>query len=148
MNGQILQLDLKPAELRALDMTLEAFQNACTFAMQTGKTIGTTGNALIHKECYQEIRQRFGLSANLSIRAIAYAARALKTNNTLLQPLIEYDTKTLSINNEGTKVSISSICGRLREITFNDGKALIHDAAQYRLVRISPELYELHIKTC
>jgi putative transposase len=61
-----------------IDATLGAFAQACDFAAETARQIGSTNKVKVQHACYQAIRTRFGLPANLAIRAIARACAALK----------------------------------------------------------------------
>src|ERR1700731_2314246 len=74
----VCKLDPTTEQAAEIDATLDAFAKACDFAAETARAIGSTNKVKVQHACYAEIRQRFGLSANLAIRAIARACAALK----------------------------------------------------------------------
>ena len=114
----LAQLDPTPAQQAALDATLEAFAGASAEAVAVGRQAETTSNVVIHRFCYQRLRTTFGLSANLTVRAIAHAARRLKdTGGTGTQALVEYDARTLSLSADAHTVSLSTVCGRVKDIS-------------------------------
>ena len=113
----IAQLDPAPTQQAALDATLEAFADASAEAVAVGHRAETTSNVVIHRLCYQRLRATFGLNANLTVRAIAHAARRLKEAgraDRLL--LVEYDARTLSLSNDACTVSLSTVYGRVKDI--------------------------------
>ena len=113
----IARLALTPTQQAALDATLEAFAGASAEAMAVGRRAETTSNVVIHRFCYRKLRATFGLSANLAVRAIAHAARRLKEPGCLEAPeMVEYDARTLSLNDDASGVSLSTVHGRLRDI--------------------------------
>ncbi len=61
-----------------LDATLVAFADACNFTAEVARSMHSTNKVTLQHTCYQALRQRFGLSANLAIRAIARVCAALK----------------------------------------------------------------------
>jgi hypothetical protein len=54
-----------------LDTTLIAFADACNFIADVTRQIHSSNKVKVQRACYAEVRRRFGLSADLSIRAIA-----------------------------------------------------------------------------
>jgi len=95
-------LKLKPTAEQAieLDATLGAFASACGFIADVVRREGTTNKVLIQKACYREVRDTFGLSANLAIRAIARACAALKiperADSSFRPTSIDYDARIFS----------------------------------------------------
>src|SRR5262245_34020804 len=74
----VCKLAPTPEQASEIDATLKAFARACDFAADAARRIGSTNKVKVQRAAYAEIRQRFGLSANLAIRAIARACAALK----------------------------------------------------------------------
>jgi len=114
-----LQLQLLPApdQKPALLATMERFNEAATFAAKVGFEAGVFGQVTIHKLAYEEIRERFGLSAQLAVRAIAKAVECFQQDKTkcpVFKPrsAICYDQRVLSFKGL-TTVSIWSLSGRL-----------------------------------
>jgi putative transposase len=75
-----LQLQLLPTDEQkpVLLDTIERFNQAASFAARVGFEAGVSSQPSIHRRCYAEIRQRFGLSAQMAVRAIGKAVEALK----------------------------------------------------------------------
>lgn len=114
------RLRLNAAQQASIEATLEAYAAACAEAVAVGQRLDTTSNALIHRSCYQDLRTAFGLSANLTIRAIAQAARHLKepSGTSEVQQTIDYDARTLSLGEGFRTVSLSTVTGRLSAVPF------------------------------
>ena len=106
--------------------TLSVFQKVTMEAMRVGQSVGTTGNARIHAEAYDDLRTQFGLSANLTVRAIARAAYYLKeelTPKTAQPESIDYDRRVFSVNEGASKVSLSTNKGRLKGLSLDMSEA-------------------------
>ncbi len=75
-----LQLKLLPSitQHALLLDTMHVFNAACTWIAAYAYAEQCTSKFLLQKALYQEVRQRFGLSAQLAIRAIAKAVEASK----------------------------------------------------------------------
>ena len=84
-----------------LDATLMAFADACNFAAEVARSIHSTNKVTLQHACYQELRQRCGLSANLAIRAIARVCAALKVPakmHAAFEPTsVDYDARIFSL---------------------------------------------------
>lgn len=67
-----LQLKLvpTPAQHTALLETMHAFNAAASYAAQVGFTAKRYSQQTIHRLCYRELRDRFGMSAQMAVRAI------------------------------------------------------------------------------
>ena len=70
----------------------------------------------LHKGCYRALREQFGLSANLAVRAIARVAPRLtnaKTRHSKFKPTsIDYDARIFKLNVESETVSLRLLDGR------------------------------------
>ena len=147
------RLQLDTVQQAAIEMTLEAFKAACAEAVSVGQRLDTTSNAVIHRSCYRDLRTAFGLSANLTIRAIAQAARQLKnlpdTNEDL--PAIDYDARTLSLSDDLQTVSLSTVDGRMAEVPFllaaSEQRLFLQTAGVHRamLRRVQANTYLLDV---
>lgn len=75
-----LQLKLVPsAEQHALVLeTMHAFNAAASYAADVGFTDHVFSQQAIHIRCYRELRDRFGLSAQMAVRAIGKAVETFK----------------------------------------------------------------------
>jgi IS605 OrfB family transposase len=112
---QLLPTTDQPAEL--LD-TMERFNAAAAFAAKAGFEHKVFGQVSIHGLCYHEIRKRFGLSAQMAVRAIAKAVECFRRDKSIrleFRPdgAICYDQRVLSFKGP-TKVSLWAPSGRLR----------------------------------
>ena len=70
-----LQIQLLPDPEQKADLlgTMERFNEAATFAAKVGFEAGVYGQVTIHKLAYHDIRERFGLSAQLGFFAFCVA---------------------------------------------------------------------------
>src|SRR5215510_7736692 len=75
-----LQLKLVPTSEQhtALVETMYAFNAAASYAAEVGFRDRVFNQQSIHKRCYRELRDRFGLSAQMAVRAIGKAVEAFK----------------------------------------------------------------------
>ncbi len=80
-----LQLQLLPDAAQKADLlaTMERFNEAASFAAAQGFAARVFGQVSIHQLCYRAIRQRFGLSAQMAVRAIAKAVECFQRDKTL-----------------------------------------------------------------
>jgi putative transposase len=115
-----LQLQLLPTSDQKADLltTMERFNEAATFAARVGFEAEIFGQVTLHRLCYREIRERFGLSSQMAVRAIAKAVECFqreKSRCPVFQPrsAICYDQRVLSFKGL-TEVSLWALSGRLR----------------------------------
>src|SRR5215831_11290077 len=75
-----LQLKLVPTteQHTALLETMRAFNAAASYAAEVGFRDHVFTQISIHKRCYRELRDRFGLSAQMAVRAIGKAVETFK----------------------------------------------------------------------
>jgi|SRR5262252_1269430 len=75
-----LQLKLvpTPAQHTALLDTMHAFNAAASHAAQVGFAAHVFSQQAIHARCYRELRDRFGLSAQMAVRAIGKAVETFR----------------------------------------------------------------------
>jgi putative transposase len=75
-----LQLKLVPTsdQHAALLETLRAFNAAASYAAQVGFADHVFAQQSIHMRCYRELRDRFGLSSQMAVRAIGKAVETFK----------------------------------------------------------------------
>src|SRR5215510_977131 len=113
-----LQIKLLPssAQHTALLETMHAFNAACTWIAAYAYQQRCASKFLLQKALYYEVRQRFGLSAQLAIRAIAKTVEAYKRDKS--QPIafrpdgaVIYDERIMAFYGlEG--VSLTTLHGR------------------------------------
>lgn len=77
-----LTIQIRPtptAEQSALlRTTMERFNQAATFAAKVAFDAGIFNRPSVHKLAYREIRERFGLSAQMAVRAVGKAVECFK----------------------------------------------------------------------
>jgi IS605 OrfB family transposase len=115
-----LQLQLLPTAEQAAELleTMERFNAAASFAARVGLEHKVYGQVSIHGLCYREIRERFGLSAQMAVRAIAKAVECFQRDKSVCPEFrprgaICYDQRVLSFKGL-TEVSLWALSGRLR----------------------------------
>lgn len=115
----IAQLKLRPTAEQAdvLRRTLETANGACTFISDVAWETRTFGKFALQKACYEQVREQFGLSAQMTIRALAKVGDAYKLDKKAkrtFRPLasIAYDDRILSFALPRSQVSIGTLDGR------------------------------------
>lgn len=113
-----LQVDNKQAAI--LLETLQRFANACNDILRVSQENRTTNKVKLQHLCYRTIKEKYGLQANLVIRAIARVAEAAKKERKLSKPRkfkptsMSLDQRTFSFNEKRWEVSVSTVNGRLK----------------------------------
>ncbi len=115
----IAQLKLQPTseQADALKRTLEASNAACNSISYVAWETRTFGKFALQKLCYQEVRETFGLSAQMVVRALAKVGDAYKLDKQTrrtFRPLasIAYDDRILSFALPDSSISIWTLNGR------------------------------------
>jgi IS605 OrfB family transposase len=121
-----LKLLPTPEQADALKRTLEAANAACNYISQIAWDTHTFGKFALQKLCYQDVRETFGLSAQMVVRALAKVGDAYKLDKQTMRtfrPLasIAYDDRILSFALPDSSVSIWTLSGR-QPILFVCGK--------------------------
>ncbi len=111
-----LQLLPTPSQAELLLATMTRFNEAASFAAEQGFTAGVFSPPSVHKIAYQEIRERFGLGAQLAVRAIGKAVECFSRDKTVCPvflPLgaVTYDQRNLAFKGLD-KVSLATLTGR------------------------------------
>jgi IS605 OrfB family transposase len=111
-----LQLLPTPSQAELLLATMTRFNEAASFAAEQGFTAGVFSQPSVHKLAYQEIRERFGLGAQLAVRAIGKAVECFSRDKTICPvflPLgaVTYDQRNLAFKGLD-KVSLATLSGR------------------------------------
>lgn len=114
-----LQLQLLPTPEQKAELltTMVRFNEAASFAARAGFEAKVYGQISIHSLCYREIRDRFGLSAQMAVRAIAKAVECFQRDKTVCPVFkphgaICYDQRVMSFKGL-TTVSLWAMAGRL-----------------------------------
>jgi putative transposase len=116
---QVIVLKLEPSteQHRALLETLEAFNAGCQYAADAAYEKRCANKVALQPLVYATLRERFGLSAQMAIRAIAKAVEAYKRDKRVhvrFKPhgAMVYDERIMSFKGL-THVSLLSLSGRL-----------------------------------
>lgn len=114
----VCKLDPTPEQAVEIDATLHAFAAACNHIANVSRCEKTTNKVILQHACYREIRETFGLSANLAIRAIARVCAALKvpekTDSTFEPSSIDYDARIFSFRESDWTFSLTLLNSRQR----------------------------------
>lgn len=104
----------------AFKATAEAFAMACNNVLGHSRSLKTSNKVKLQRACYGEIRKRFGLSANLAIRAIARVAYAVKIAAKRKKQVkefrptsVDYDARIFDYREKDEAVSLTTINGRI-----------------------------------
>jgi IS605 OrfB family transposase len=107
-----------PEQRAEIDATLVAFADACNFIADVARRQHTSNKVKIQHACYTDVRARFGLSANLAIRAIARVCAALKVkskaHSTFEPTSIDYDQRIFSFREWDWTFSLTLLHARAR----------------------------------
>jgi putative transposase len=107
-----------PQQAYALRQTLERTNAACQFISNAAWETRTFRQYDLHHKCYQEVREQFELSAQITVRAIAKVTDAYKIDRKTKRSFkttgsIAYDERILSWRLQDQTVSIWTAVGRL-----------------------------------
>ena len=114
-----LKLLTTAEQCAALKTTLTTANTACTFVSEQAWHTKTFKKYDLHSLCYNDIRSRFGLSAQAAVRVIAKVADAYTLDNKTTRTFkpsgsIAYDDRILSWRLSDSSVSIWTLSGRIR----------------------------------
>lgn len=95
--------------------TVDQFAGACNYALQVARRENAWNKFALQRLVYRELRERFGLSANLAVRAIARVAkRKGHKAHGFKAASVDYDQRILSVNVTDEVVSLSTVEGRVK----------------------------------
>jgi putative transposase len=143
-----------PEQLAALDATLVAFADACNYIADVARQEHTTNKVNVQHACYRAVRDRFGLSANLAIRAIARVCAALqvksKARSTFAPTSIDYDQRIFSFREWDWTFSLTLLESRARLATvlgdYQKGRLKGHTPTSATLVKRRDGTCFLHVQ--
>jgi putative transposase len=112
----LVKLDPSPEQHKMLCETMKRFNEACNHIAETVFAMHTANKIEIHKMVYYPIRDQFGLSSQLTVRAISKVCEAYKRDKSIrpefrLDGSIVYDQRILSWKGL-EKVSLTTLQGR------------------------------------
>jgi len=112
----MVKLDPSPEQHKMILETMKRFNEACNHIAETVFAMHTANKIEIHKTVYYSIREHFGLSSQLTVRAISKVCEAYKRDKSIkpefrLDGSIVYDQRILSWKGL-EKVSLITLQGR------------------------------------
>jgi putative transposase len=114
-----IQLQVLPDadQMAVLLTTMGRYNEAATFAAKAGFEAGVFSQPSIHKLVYREIRERFGLSAQMAVRAIGKAVECFQRDKTKCPAFkphgaVTYDERILGFKGVD-RVSLWTMTGRM-----------------------------------
>lgn len=112
----IIKLYPSPEQHQALLQTMERFNEACNHIAKMAFSLGTANKFTLQKAVYQNTRNTYKLSAQMTIRAISKVSEAFKSNRSGLAKFaphstIVFDQRILSWKGLD-RVSILTLAGR------------------------------------
>lgn len=112
------KLEPTPAQANALLDTMTAFAAACNDALAMAKETGHHRPYALQPECYHQIKERTGLTANYVVRAIARVGSAFgkgKEPPKGFRPTsLDLDARVMDYRPQDELVSVSTIEGRMK----------------------------------
>lgn len=110
-----------PTMADALKETSERFANACNHVLKIAIEEKSHNAIKLHKLCYSDVREKFGLSANLAVRAIRRVVSCMtklkgkrKAPREFKPKSIDYDARIFSYQERDETVSLTTTRGRIR----------------------------------
>ncbi|MCT7968430.1 transposase [Laspinema sp. D1] len=114
----VCKLQPTPEQSAKMDDLLRAFADACNYTNEQVKP-GITSKATIQSMVYQDIRSRFGLSANQAVRVCARVGANRKAAKTQGKPVqtfaptsADYDARIFDFREKDKTVSLTLLGGR------------------------------------
>lgn len=112
----MVKLDPSPEQHKMLCETMKRFNEACNHIAETVFALHSANKVEIHKTVYYPVREHFGLSSQLTVRAISKVCEAYKRDKSIkpefrLDGAIVYDQRILSWKGL-EKVSLITLQGR------------------------------------
>jgi putative transposase len=112
----MVKLNPSPEQHKMLCETMKRFNEACNHIAETVFALHSANKVDIHKTVYYPVREHFGLSSQLTVRAVSKVFEAYKRNKSIkpefrLDGAIVYDQRILSWKGL-EKVSLITLQGR------------------------------------
>lgn len=150
------KLQPTPEQVAKINATLQAFADACNYANESVPA-RITNKPTLQSLVYQDLREKFGLSANLAVRACARVGANRKTAKLKGKPVkgfkptsADYDARIFSFREKDWTVSLTLIGGRERIAMqlgdYQMGKLKGRVPTSAQLCKHRDGLYYLHIQ--
>ncbi|OZC01275.1 secretin N-terminal domain-containing protein [Rubricoccus marinus] len=144
------RLQPSPDEQRALTATFLAYAEAWAWIAEQGRASGVSSLAGLHTLGYRVARDRFGLGANLAVRAVGRAAHEIRAAAPDAPPLpsLDLDVRTFRFLPDADAVSLASVHGRLRAIPIGPSVPTHQPLVSAATLRAEPDgHYDLYVRT-
>ncbi|MEM2097247.1 MAG: transposase, partial [Methanothrix sp.] len=79
----MVRLDPDDEQYKILLETMHRFNEACNYIAEVAYSIGKANKYVVHRAVYYDVRKRFGLSAQLTVRAISKVVEAYKRDRSV-----------------------------------------------------------------
>ena len=138
----IVKLGTTAEQHAKLLQTMRTFNAACDHIASVAFRLRTANKVRVQRECYREVRERFGLSAQMTIRAIAKVCEAYKRDKRIKPTFrkmggMVYDQRIMSWKGLD-KVSLLMLGGReiipIRIGEYQEGRLKNHIRGQVDLI--------------
>ncbi|MBW4573899.1 MAG: transposase [Aphanothece sp. CMT-3BRIN-NPC111] len=152
----VCKINPTPEQVVKIEATLQAFADACNYINEVVDP-KLTHNVTIQNQVYREVRERFGLAANLAIRAINRVSSNRKTAKRMSKPVkkfsptsAEYDARIFSFREKDWSVSLTLVGGRERFLvdvgSYQKGKLSGFTPTSATLVKHQNGTYSVNIQ--
>jgi putative transposase len=160
MEKQVLTIVCKinpaPEQVAKIEATLQAFSDACNYINGVVDP-KLTHNVTIQNLVYKQVREQFGLSSNLAIRAINRVSANRKTAKRMGKPVkkflptsADYDARIFSFREKDWSVSLTLVGGRERFLvdvgSYQKGKLSGFTPTSATLVKHQNGTYSVNIQ--
>jgi len=117
----VCKLDVTPEDAKTFAETVSVFADACNDILAVALREKVFNQYKLHKLVYYSTREKFGLSANLAVRAIARVADALKRGKRkgklparFKARSIDYDARIFAYHEKSQSVSLTVLGDRIK----------------------------------
>jgi len=152
----VCKLQPTPEQVVKIEATLKAFADACNYANEQVKP-QITSKTTIQNIVYEDLRSKFGLAANLAVRACARVGANRKTAKVKGKPIksfrptsADYDARIFSFWEEDWAVSLTTVDGRerikLNAGNYQRGKLKGQKPTSAQLCKHRDHQYYIHIQ--
>jgi IS605 OrfB family transposase len=143
-------------QVAKIEATLKAFADGCNYANQVVKP-NVTNKVAIQAQTYDQLREQFGLAANLAVRVCARVAANRKTAKVNSKPVrafqptsADYDARIFAFREKNWTVSLTLIGGRehipIQVGNYQIGKLKGRKPTSATLCKHRDGLYYIHIQ--
>lgn len=152
----VCKINPTPEQAAKIEATLQAFASACNYINKVVEP-KITHNVTIQNQVYNNVREQFGLSSNLAIRAINRVSANRKTAKRMDKPVrtflptsADYDARIFSFREKDWSFSLTLIGGRERFLvdvgSYQKGKLSGFTPTSATLVKHQNGTYSVNIQ--